>query len=151
MKATHPVGVNFSINFFGFSGEISIIKMGRLFRQFPSELPCAWRVAYHPELPCYIYCERMPRVIKQLDVAIIMVKGLLRRFISILLINSAMAFRKLTENSVFFWKNGLQLKTLEMPQVLYTFNTTGMQKNSSVQLEVSCYYAIIRYYYYSKV
>ena len=49
------------------------------------------------------------------------VKGLLRRFISILLINSAVAFTKLTENSIFYWKNGLQLKTPEMSHVLHTY------------------------------
>ena len=54
------------------------------------------------------------------------VKGLWRRFISILLINLAMAFRKLTENSIFYWKNGLQLKTPTMSQVLHTFNIRGM-------------------------
>ena len=42
------------------------------------------------------------------------VKDQLRRFISILLINSTIAFKKLTENSVFYWKNRLQLKTLEI-------------------------------------
>ena len=104
--------VRIIMNFFGFFGFFGEIKMGRL----PSELPCGkprvitlhilWEDAQsYKTIGCCYH-----------------VKDLLHEFIRILLRNSAMAFRKLTGNSFFYWKNGLQPKTPEMSQVLHAFN-----------------------------
>ena len=68
----------------------------------------------------------MPSAFKKM--VLLFVKGLLRRFLSILLLNSAMTFKEsknLAENSIFYWKNGTKLKTPGMSQVLHAGITSN--------------------------